>query len=273
MTERLVSHLRYAALAVPNFEDGAHVLHEVLGPDRGERRRRPQLPGSRGLDRAVHPAPARRTTSASISSGSRSRIATTCTPSPRSSRSEDVQFVHEPQELTGFGGGYGFRVFDGDGRVLEFSTGYQTREARKIREREPIPVQALARRVQLRQPRPVGAVVHRPPRLLDLRLADAARRHRHDALHALQRHPPLGRDRDGSPPLAASPLVRDARHRGVDARLRQDPPLGRADDLGTGPAQRRRQHVRLLPRPGRQHDRVHDRAGRCSTRTPGARTA
>ncbi len=53
---------------------------------------------------------------------------------------EDVQFVHEPQELTGFSGGYGFRVFDGDGRVLEFATDYELREPRKIREREPIPV-------------------------------------------------------------------------------------------------------------------------------------
>ncbi len=50
-----------------------------------------------------------------------------------------MQFIHEPQELTGFSGGYGFRVFDGDGRALEFATGYTTREARKIREREPIP--------------------------------------------------------------------------------------------------------------------------------------
>ena len=180
--------------------------------------------------------------------------------------------MHEPQELTGFGGGYGFRVFDGDGRVLEFSTGYETREARKIREREPIPAKlshVVFNSANLNQSRPV---VRRPPRLLDLGLAHAPRRHRHDALHALQRDPPLDRDRDGPAPLAASPLVRDARHRGVDARVRQDPALGRADDLGPGPAQRRRQHVRVLPRPGRQHDRVHDRARGARRETRGART-
>ncbi|QEW01091.1 oxidoreductase [Microbacterium caowuchunii] len=140
MTERLVSHLRYAALAVPDYEEerdffirhwGLTEAHSedgltylaaegssepfILRLRRDEKRI--DLAGFGVRDRADIHALADKL------------------------RAEDVQFVHEPQELTGFSGGYGFRVFDGDGRVLEFSTGYQQREARKIREREPIPAQ------------------------------------------------------------------------------------------------------------------------------------
>ena len=51
-----------------------------------------------------------------------------------------VKFVHPPQELTQFGGGYGMRFFDVDGRTVEVSADVELRESRKINEREPIPV-------------------------------------------------------------------------------------------------------------------------------------
>ncbi|HYJ49055.1 MAG TPA: VOC family protein, partial [Microbacterium sp.] len=138
MTERLVSHLRYAALAVPNFEEEREFfrkywgLTEVSAEDglsylAAEGSTEPFILRLRADDKRIDLV--------GFAVEDRDDLHALA----EKLHAEDVQFVHEPRELTGFGGGYGFRVFDGDGRVLEFSTGYQTREARKIREREPIP--------------------------------------------------------------------------------------------------------------------------------------
>ncbi len=74
-------------------------------------------------------------------------------------------------------------------------------------------------------------------------------------------------------PVAAPRVVRDARHRRVHARHRPAAARRRREDLGPGPAPGRQQHLQLLPRPARQHHRVHHRAGDRSTRTPGTRTS
>ena len=139
MTERLVSHLRYGALAIPGFDEERDFfvkhwgLTEVHAEDglsylAAEGSAEPFILRLRRDDKRVDLA--------GFAVRSYDDIKTLA----RTLHDKGVQFVHEPQELSGFGGGYGFRVFDGDGRVLEFATGYQTREPRKIREREPIPV-------------------------------------------------------------------------------------------------------------------------------------
>lgn len=51
-----------------------------------------------------------------------------------------VSIISEPGELQTPGGGYGFRFFDGDGRVVEVSADVATREYRRIEARESIPV-------------------------------------------------------------------------------------------------------------------------------------
>jgi catechol 2,3-dioxygenase-like lactoylglutathione lyase family enzyme len=51
-----------------------------------------------------------------------------------------VQIVSEPDKLDTPGGGYGFRFFDVDGRVIEVSSDVALRQHRKIEEREAIPV-------------------------------------------------------------------------------------------------------------------------------------
>ncbi len=138
MTERLVSHLRYAALAVPEFETerdffvnfwGLTEVHAEPGVSylAAEGSSEPFILRLREDDKRIDLV--------GFAVANRADVHALAD----KLHAEDVQFVHEPQELTGFSGGYGFRVFDGDGRVLEFSTGYETREARKIREREPIP--------------------------------------------------------------------------------------------------------------------------------------
>jgi catechol 2,3-dioxygenase-like lactoylglutathione lyase family enzyme len=51
-----------------------------------------------------------------------------------------VRFVSEPGSMQTPGGGYGFRFFDPDGRVVEVSAGVEQRQAREVESREGIPV-------------------------------------------------------------------------------------------------------------------------------------
>ena len=51
-----------------------------------------------------------------------------------------VRFAGEPGTLQTPGGGYGFRVFDPDGRVIEISSDVEERQARPLEYRESIPV-------------------------------------------------------------------------------------------------------------------------------------
>ncbi|MBO0691355.1 MAG: VOC family protein [Acidimicrobiaceae bacterium] len=55
-------------------------------------------------------------------------------------RSSGVQVVDDPHALDTPGGGYGFRFFDPDGRVVEVSSDVTPREHRSVAEREAIPV-------------------------------------------------------------------------------------------------------------------------------------
>ncbi|MFF7986866.1 VOC family protein [Streptomyces sp. NPDC007901] len=55
-------------------------------------------------------------------------------------RADGVQIIHEPTRVDTPGGGYGFRFFDCDGRVVEVSADVATREFRSIEERELVPV-------------------------------------------------------------------------------------------------------------------------------------
>ena len=139
MTERLVSHLRYAAVAVPDFETERDFfvnhwgLTEVASED-----------GLSYLATEGSPEPfilrlrrdEKRVDLVAFGVANRENLLKLAD----KLRGKGVQFVHEPQELTQPGGGFGFRVFDVDGRVVEFSTEFELRESRKIREREPIPV-------------------------------------------------------------------------------------------------------------------------------------
>ncbi len=51
-----------------------------------------------------------------------------------------VRFVSEPGQQQTPGGGYGFRFFDPDGRVVEVSAGVEQRSFREVEPREGIPV-------------------------------------------------------------------------------------------------------------------------------------
>jgi catechol 2,3-dioxygenase-like lactoylglutathione lyase family enzyme len=53
---------------------------------------------------------------------------------------DGVRFITEPDAVQTPGGGYGFRFFDIDGRVVEISAEVEARQHRKIEEGESIPV-------------------------------------------------------------------------------------------------------------------------------------
>lgn len=139
MTERKISHLRYLALAMPNFEEERDFfikhwgLIEVKGDEntsylaaagsdeayvvrlrKGEKRI--DLVGFAAKDRA------------DVDSFYQELL------------DKGVQMVHPPQALTQFDGGYGFRFFDVDGRTLEISTENKGQASRPVKEREAIPV-------------------------------------------------------------------------------------------------------------------------------------
>jgi catechol 2,3-dioxygenase-like lactoylglutathione lyase family enzyme len=67
-----------------------------------------------------------------------------------------VQLITEPGQLSTFGGGYGFRCFDGDGRTLEVSCDVEERRAREIEPLESIPVSLS--HVVINSPDPEGTV-------------------------------------------------------------------------------------------------------------------
>lgn len=139
MTQRKISHLRYLALAVENYEEELAFLTGSWGLTR--------VDGDADLSYLAcegSPEPysvrlrrgPKRIDLVSFGAHSRQDVDGLFV----DLREAGVQVVHEPRELTQPGGGYGFRVFDVDGRTLEVSTEVELRQSRKIQPREPVPV-------------------------------------------------------------------------------------------------------------------------------------
>ncbi|WP_371127050.1 VOC family protein [Streptomyces sp. 2112.3] len=172
-----------------------------------------------------------------------------------------VQLITHPGTVDTPGGGYGFRFFDIDGRTIEVSADLQARRHRKIEERESIPVKLS--HVVLN-----SNDIHRTrtwyEKHLGFRLSDTlSSPHMGEVMHFMrisnQHHSMC--HRQGPPHLTAPPLLRDARHRRVHARLRPGTPCRIHQGVGPRPPHGRRQHLHVLPRPARQHRRIHDGAG------------
>jgi catechol 2,3-dioxygenase-like lactoylglutathione lyase family enzyme len=87
----------------------------------------------------------------------------------RLNAAEDVQVISEPGTLDTPGGGYGFRFFDTDGRVVEVSSDVETRKHRRIEEREAIPVRLSHCVVNSRNPEALKAFYEKH---LGFRLSD-----------------------------------------------------------------------------------------------------
>ena len=185
---------------------------------------------------------------------------------------DGVRLVSEPGALATPGGGYGFRFFDNEGRTVEVSADVAVRAHRTIEEGESIPVRLSHVVVNSADPGGDGGVVRTAPGVRAVRHPHAPADGRDDVLPADQPLAPQPRGRPLPAPVAAPRLIRAARHRRVHARHRPPAAGGGGEDLGARTSPGRQQHLQLLPRPARQHRRVHHRARASSTRTPGTRT-
>lgn len=139
MTVRQLSHLRYLALATPKYDEqlefytkhwGLTLVQEADGVAYLAAEGSPE-PFSVRLRRGE-----KRIDLVSFGAHTRADVDALAA----KLHGMDVQFIHEPQELTQLGGGYGFRFFDIDGRTVEISSDVELRESRKINPREPVPV-------------------------------------------------------------------------------------------------------------------------------------
>lgn len=136
---RLVSHLRYLALVIPDFDAELAFLTKYWGLTEVERRGDVAYLWAEGTP---EPFTIRLRKGEKridlIAFGTRSRQDV----DELAARLRDagVRLIHEPRNLNQPGGGYGFRCFDIDGRTLEISADVSLRQNRKIQPREPLPV-------------------------------------------------------------------------------------------------------------------------------------
>ena len=139
MTVRKISHLRYLGMAMPNFEEEADFFTKHWGLSEVHRENDTLW---LGVDGSPEPFQIRIRKGEKridlIGFGAASKEDVQALHDELVGKG--VQIVHEPKELTQFGGGYGFRFFDLDGRTIEVSTGVELKQSRKIGEREPVPV-------------------------------------------------------------------------------------------------------------------------------------
>ena len=275
MTERLITHLRHVDLAVPDYDKQRDFYTDIWGLTEVEA----EDPGLTFLAAEGSPEQyivrlrkAEEKRLDLIAFGARDAAAVD-TLAERLAQG-GVQLVTEPGKLQTPGGGYGFRFFDADGRTIEISADVAVRQHRKIEEKRVDPGPALARGASTPPTRTrTRDFYEKPPRLPALRHPLQPAHGRGDALHAEQRPAPQPRHRPRPARLAAPRVVRDARPRRVHARHRPADARRGQEDLGSRPPHGGQQHLLLLPRPARQHRRVHDRARDASTRTPGTRTS
>lgn len=156
MTERLITHLRHVDLAVPDFERQREFYVDLWGLTEvardgdlsylaAEGSTEPFVVRLRGGDD-------KRVDVIGIGAADRTAVDQLCEQLGQAG----VQLVSEPDELTTYGGGYGFRFFDGDGRTLELSCDNDVRDARELEPLEAVP-QALSH-VVFNSPDPEGTV-------------------------------------------------------------------------------------------------------------------
>ena len=140
MTQRLLTHLRHVDLAVPDYD---RQLAFYTGPwglvpvaeDSGISFLAAEGSPEQYVVR-LRRAEEKRLDLISFGAATRTDVDTLA----EQLLADDVQLVSRPDNLGTPGGGYGFRFFDVDGRTVEVSAEVETREHRRIEEREAIPV-------------------------------------------------------------------------------------------------------------------------------------
>lgn len=139
MTERLITHLRHVDLAVSNYAEQRNFYLDTWGLSEVATDGNLSYMAAEGSPEPfvvrLREADDKRIDLISLGAADRAavdRLASLL-------GSANVQLVTEPRDLTTYGGGYGFRFFDGDGRTLEVCCEVEEHEAREIEPMEAIP--------------------------------------------------------------------------------------------------------------------------------------
>jgi catechol 2,3-dioxygenase-like lactoylglutathione lyase family enzyme len=139
MTERLITHLRHVDLAVPNYAEQRSFYLDTWGLTEEATDGNLSYMAAEGSTEPfvvrLREADEKRIDLISLGAADRNAVDQLA----QQLGSADVQLVTEPGELATYGGGYGFRFFDGDGRTLEVCTDVEQRTAREIEPMEAIP--------------------------------------------------------------------------------------------------------------------------------------
>lgn len=140
MTNRLITHLRHVDLAVPDYTSQRAFYTSLWGLTTvGEEEGLVYLAAEGSPEQYIvrlRKDADKRLDLMAFGAANREDVDTLA----QRLGSSGVQLISEPDTLQTFGGGYGFRFFDIDGRTVEVSSDVATREHRKIEARESIPV-------------------------------------------------------------------------------------------------------------------------------------
>jgi catechol 2,3-dioxygenase-like lactoylglutathione lyase family enzyme len=134
-----ITHVRYVGLGVEAFDEERRFLEEVWSLTETSGTEDIAYFSARGSSEPyilrLHRTADRRTELLSFAADDREGVDSLYA----SLKAKAAKLVTEPVELTGPGGGYGFRLFDLDGRLLEISTNYEKREAEVLAPKSAIP--------------------------------------------------------------------------------------------------------------------------------------
>lgn len=140
MTKPLITHLRHVAIAAPDLDRQLAFYRDLWGLTHAESDTGVHFLAAEGSPEQyilrLRKADDKRLDLVAFGAASMEDVDTFAAELAR----KGVRIIHEPRKIDTPGGGYGFRFFDGDGRVVEVSSDVATRDFRAIEERESIPV-------------------------------------------------------------------------------------------------------------------------------------
>jgi catechol 2,3-dioxygenase-like lactoylglutathione lyase family enzyme len=135
-----VSSLRHVDVAVPDFEEAVEFYGGIWGLTRVDGEKDVAFFAAEGSPEQfiyrIRKAPEKRLDLVAFGADSPAEVDELAA----GLASSGVRFVSEPGDMQTPGGGYGFRFFDPDGRVVEVSAGVEQRTPREVELREGIPV-------------------------------------------------------------------------------------------------------------------------------------
>lgn len=140
MSDRLITHLRHIDLAVPDYAKQLEFYQHLWGLEPTANEKGLSFLAAVGSPEQyvvrLREADAKRVDLVAFGAGSAADVDELAGRLAQ----DGVKLVSEPDKLDTPGGGYGFRFFDCDGRVIEVSSDVAVRVHRKVEEQESIPV-------------------------------------------------------------------------------------------------------------------------------------